>query len=235
MEILYRKFITWQLSEAEESAGHLQMYVFPDAPSLPIPGEGSMESYILLIRRSHSRNGDILRSGGYADGGARRVARVCRSSISSEYLEARNAADAVLYVRVVTAEMILGRFVREIVDPIHHFNLMPPFGIPPSAETAIGEMSRDDEIPQVSDLRHSSADNGTFRKDLFGNRAIGGSMNYTCRMLLLTDSSDVYSSLLSGKGSSSEKSARVQISYWGDMGDAAALTFIDASYNLSAS
>ena len=231
LKILYRKFPPWQISSANELASHVQLYVFSDASFASESGEGSMESYMLILGRPHSRNGDVLCVGSYVGGGARRIARVRRSSLSSEAIAASNSADTGLFVRVLLIEIILGRFEREIVDPIRHFKLMTPFGLSPRVDTVLSEMHRTEKEPPVFDLRNSSGLSESLQRDLFDNRMMGGSLSYICRMLLLTDSANVYASLLCGKGPSAEKSVRIQISYLRDMSDVMALTFIGHIYN----
>ena len=131
LRIVYNKFIHWPIDSALKLANALQLYVFSDASYTSASDEGSVESYILAVGRPHSRNGDILCVGSYVDGGARRIARVCRSSLGSESVALGNAADTGLFVRVMLIELVTGKFAKDIVGPSVQYKLFTPFGVSP--------------------------------------------------------------------------------------------------------
>ena len=83
------------------------------------------------------------------------------------------------------------------------------------------------------DLHSDSVCKDKLINQLFDKSIKGDDIVFWCRMLLMTDSANCFSSILSGSPTSIEKSARIVLAYLRDMCDVIALTFIDHNYNLT--
>ena len=130
-------------------------------------------------------------------------------------------------------EITTGKFAKDIVDPSVRYKLPTPSGVSPTVETVIRELNRSEKSPEVVDLRGEFTQEETLQRNVFNRDKNGESWAYIARMLLLTDSANIYASLLCGKGSSMGKSVRIQVSYLRDISDVMAITFLGQIYNLA--
>ena len=83
------------------------------------------------------------------------------------------------------------------------------------------------------DLHSESRNKDKLINQLFDRSHKGDDIVFWCRMLLMTDSANCFSSILSGSPSSTEKSIRIILAYLRDMCEVMSLTFIDHNYNLT--
>ena len=84
VKIFCRALIPWHANNGEELACGLRIFTFTDASFGTLRDHGSLESYFAIIGKSTSRDGETTCVGAFLDASARRVSRICRSSIASE-------------------------------------------------------------------------------------------------------------------------------------------------------
>ena len=144
------------------------------------------------------------------------------------------AADSGLWLRVVFIEMVTGSFEKSIIQPKSCFRLCTPFSEAPSMNTVLLELERN-ALNSVKgyELQSDSTCKEKLINQLFDRSNKGDDIVHWCKMLLMTDSANCYSSILSGSPSSTEKSVRIILSYLRDICEVTALTFIDQNYNLT--
>ena len=122
------KYFPWEIAGLRPP----QLFVFSDASFATLRWSGSTESICVIYGRPVKRNGPVECHGNILLFGARRIARVCRSSAHSEGIAVANAADTTLYLQCVLSEILYGfnqfQFLREAAQP----PLISPFKPTPS-------------------------------------------------------------------------------------------------------
>ena len=63
-----------------------------------------------VLGRSASRNGAITCIGAFVGASARRISRVCRSSLASEAVALRNGCDSTFRLMILASELMTGHF-----------------------------------------------------------------------------------------------------------------------------
>ena len=232
--IYFRSPLPWVPETTSELASSIQIFAFCDASFGSMRNNGSIESAFIVVGRVKFRNGDLSCQGCYIDRCARKIHRVCRSSLGAEAVALGNCADLSVWIRVLLVEMIQGQFFKELVGPSAQFKLLIPFGKAPSAEAVFSEMFGSEDRPiRIFDVRAEAKDTEKVRKR---NAPLVKNADYLqswCRLLVMTDSYNCYSSILPGSPKNSEKSINIQLSYIRDISEIMALTFIDKNFNLA--
>ena len=130
--------------------------------------------------------------------------------------------------------MVTGSFEKTIIQPKSSFRLCSPFQESPSMNTVLSELERNATNETTAfDLHSESLNKDKLINQLFDKSHKGDDIVFWCRMLLMTDSANCFSSILSGSPSSTEKSVRIILAYLRDMCEVISLTFIDHNYNLT--
>ena len=232
--IYFQSPIPWIPDSVAELANCIQIFAFCDASYGSMRDNGSIESAFIIVGRVKFRNGDLSCQGCYIDSCARKIHRVCRSSLGAEAVALANSADLSIWIRVLLLEMIMGQFCKELVDPSTQFKLLIPFGAAPTNEDVFNELFGKEKTPaQVFDLRGESKQKEMLEKAMRKLEENPDYMQSWCRLLLMTDSYNCYSSILSGSPKNSEKSINIQLAYVRDISESLALTFIDKNFNLA--
>ena len=207
---------------------------FCDASFGSLRGAGSIESVFVILGRVRSRNGDLSCSGCFIDSSARKISRFCRISLAAESMSLSNSEDLCIWIRALTLEMMLGVFLKELVDPGASFKLLTSFGDAPSLEEVLREVQTETlKVDKIVDLRSDSPAPQPLPMSLFNQTLAQCMVEHWRRLLLMTDSYNCYSSILSGSPKNTEKSINAQLSYVRDISTSLALTFIGKNYNLS--
>ena len=119
--IYYLPVLNWTPKTTLEFIRNVQLYIFSDANFCTLRGCGSLQSYTAIIGRACARNGDIACKGFFLEACARRIQRVCKSTLEAEAAALSLAADSGLWLRVVFIEMVTGPFENPL------FNQNPRF------------------------------------------------------------------------------------------------------------
>lgn len=105
-----------------------------------------------------SRDGEITRIGDFLDVSARRVSRICRSSLAPDAVALGNGFDFTIRIRILSIETLTGCFAKEIIDVNPHYKLLTPFDDSPSVQKVQTEMEYlSEERPQVTDFSPNAA------------------------------------------------------------------------------
>ena len=163
--IYFRSPLPWVPETTSELASSIQIFAFCDASFGSMRNNGSIESAFIVVGRVKFRNGDLSCQGCYIDSCARKIHRVCRSSLGAEAVALGNCADLSVWIRVLLVEMIQGQFFKELVGPSAQFKLLIPFGKAPSAEAVFSEMFGSEDRPiRIFDVRAEAKDTEKVRK-----------------------------------------------------------------------
>ena len=209
-----------------ELASSLFLFAFSDASHGSLVNHGSMESNMLILGIPKTRDGTILCKGNFIESSSRKIIRTCRSSLSAETVSLYNTCDLALWLRVLIIEILLGKVYREIVDGSESYKLITPFGRAPLASQIIDEL----DLPRP--LKPAEVKEMTNEALFHKNHALLALENLV-KTLLLTDSANAYSSVLSGNPSCAEKQTRIGLGCVRDRSDVITLSFIDKDFNLA--
>ena len=234
IRIYYLPVLNWTPKTPKELIRNIQLYIFSDANFCTLRNCGSLQSYTAILGKACSRNGDITCKGFFLESCARRIQRVCKSTLAAEAAALSTAADAGIWLRVLFIEMVTGSFEKTLIQPKSSFRLFSPFQESPSMNTVLSELERN-ALHETNgfDLHSDSISKDKLINQLFDRTQKGDDIIFWCRMLLMTDSANCFSSVLSGSPSSTEKSVRIILAYLRDMCEVISLTFIDHNYNLT--
>ena len=137
IRIYYLPVLNWTPKTTQEFIRNIQLYIFSDANFCTLRDCGSLQSHTAILGRACSRNGDITCKGFFLESCARRIQRVCKSTLGSEAVALSTAADAGLWLRVLFIEMVTGSFEKSIIQPKSSFRLCSPFQESPFNEYCI--------------------------------------------------------------------------------------------------
>ena len=228
LRIYYRSPLPWIPESLCELVTNIQLFAFCDASFGSMRNSGSIESALVVVGRVEPRNGDLSCQGCYIESCARRIVRVCRSSLGADAVALGNCADLSIWIRVLLLEMITGCFNKELVDPSAHFKLLIPFGQAPAAEAVFSEIfGSTPKAVKMFDMRESAMQSNDFEKEVLSIPQNTCLLQHRCKLLVMTDSYNCYSSILPGSPKNSEKGINIQLSYIRDISEILALTFID--------
>ena len=143
--------LLWHPTNVYEAALNLRLFCFSDASHNSLVNDGSIECFLILIGCARARNGEILCTGNILDGGAKKITRTCKSSLSAEAIGLANLSDLAVWTRVLCLELLTGQLFKELVLPDASYRLPTPFGIPPMAEQISAELQRHDVPDDKSD------------------------------------------------------------------------------------
>ena len=230
--IYFQSPVPWIPDSMAELANNIQIFAFCDAIYGSMRNNGSNESAFIIVGRVKFRNGDLACQGCYVDSCAREIQRVHRSSLVAEAVALSNSADLSIWIRVLLLEMIMGQFCKELVDPSTQFKLLVPFGAAPANEDVFQELfGKVREPVRIFDVRGESPNKDQLAKAMCKLDENPDYMQSWRRLLLMTNSYNCYSSIISGSPGNSEKSINVQLAYVRDASGSLALTFIDKNFN----
>ena len=195
---------------------------------------------VMLVGKVEIRNGDILASGAVLDFMAKKIYRVCKSSLAAECVGISNGADIGLWTRVLGVELFTGVFLREMVDCNNSYSATSPFGFSPGLSDIKHEMQPlinwpchpgGVSSPVITKLPPTDAcQEKTLRDKLF---AFGQEQVGVMKLLMLTGSANAYSSLVTGFPRTAEKSLRIILPYTRNLLTVMCISFIDKDYNLA--
>ena len=196
----------------------LQLFAFSDARFGNLCRDGSMGSCASIRARAKSKSGDVTCAGHYVDSSSRRISRVCRPSLASDAIALGGACDFVMWLRILVIDVTTGTFAHDLVEPDPRYKLITSFEESPSAENAKAEildlLSLKDDL-KLYDLRGGSVDEPTVCSLLFPNSKVPdvSSLEYLCRLLMLSDSANCYGAILSGHPKTGDRCVRIQLSF----------------------
>ena len=121
-----------QFSERIRVLPYPQITTFPDASYGALRDSGSVESACVLFGVPFSRDGTALCRGHLLTWYTRRIHRVCRSTANSECVALNSAVDLTIYLQVVLAELLTGRYDVEFLTRTSILPMMNPFKPSPS-------------------------------------------------------------------------------------------------------
>ena len=239
--INFRSPFDWVPSDGTVAASFLQIFLFVDAGYASLPGQCSIEAMVMVVGKINSRNGDMLACGSVLDFMAKKIYRVCKSSLAAECIGISNGADIGLRTRVLGVEILTGVFLREVVDSKNSYSVTSPFGFAPGlsdVKTEVQSLLRTGEdnpvcpvsAPPLECSAEEILQEKTIRDKLF---AFDKEQLGVLKLLMLTDSANAYSSLVSGFPHTVEKSMRVILSYTRNLLTVMCISFIDKDYNLA--
>ena len=216
----------------------IQLFCFADASHASLPNDASMQSVTLIPGKVLSRNGDFLEGGSVIDAGAKKIHRVCKSSLSAEVVALGTAPDLTLWTKVLVVGIFPGQFIKEIIDSTDNYALQTPFdAAPPLGEVKRGahQMNSGSGVPEThSEL---SAEDMISTHRIMSERKMVEVFNDAyieiLKTFVFTDASNAYTSIMSGFPSTSECFLRINLSYIRDLTPLVVLTYIDKNYNLS--
>ena len=84
-----------------------------------------------ILGRAKSKHTDVSCAGHYIDSSARRISRVCRSSLASEAIALGNSCDIGMWLRILVIEFTTGIFAHELIEPNPRYKLITSFDEPP--------------------------------------------------------------------------------------------------------
>ena len=180
-----------------------------------------------------SRDGDFVSRGSVPGCASEKLYRVCRSSLAADVLSLSDGCDIAMWNKTLLVDVIIGRFLREIPEPSQGYMMQTPFGLVPSVVEVQNEMMKlpgkaqsagyvgkevADESKDAPIVKNDLADPGTtaemmrIRSNLthFENKYVE-----MLKLMLFTDSTNAYASILSGHPATSERTLRIQLSYVG--------------------
>ena len=114
------------------SCPYPQITTFSDASYGTLRDSGSVESACVLFGIPLSRDGTVLCRGHLLTWYTRRIHRVCRSAANSECVALNSAVDLAIYLQVVIAELLTGRYNVDFSTRTSVLPMMNPFKHSPS-------------------------------------------------------------------------------------------------------
>ena len=226
-KIAYRSPLSWVPNSSVEIASRLKLFAFSDASHGGLDRFESMECCILILGAARARNGEILCCGGIIDANARKILRICRSSLSAESIALCNCSDLAIWSRILILEITFGKFFPELVNNSRAYSLVTPFGSPPSFSEIIAELNN--ELPKLT----TTESNEQLNEQLYGLESKKCILENWIKTLVLTDSANAYSCILSGNPKCQERQVRLTLAVVRDLSQLLVLSFIDKDYNLS--
>ena len=230
IRLTYRALVSWTPTDPYELALALRLFCFSDASHGSLTGYGSLECSMIILGCAKARNGTILCMGNLLDSVAKKINRVCRSSLSAESISLANVCDISVWTRVVCLELLVGEMFQELVLPCSTYKLVTPFGAPPLAENVAKELGVKEPLSCAGLMEADKAPGKQAEtwdsKELYASSDRLNVVNLL-KTLVLTDSANAYSSVLSGNPNVSERQTRIALSAVRDLAETIVLSFID--------
>ena len=202
-----------------------------------------MQSYTLVIGRVVSRNGDFLAEGCIVDCGAKKIMRVCKSSLSAEVVALGSAIDLVLWAKILVVEFTTGKFLREMLDSQDSYALQTPFKPAPSIIHVEEDMQELAHLKNVAPTESPTAEKESMAADMIralqedSEKKLTDAFNERYVELLKTyvfaDAPNAYASIMSGFPNTSKRFLRINLAYIRELTPLVVLTYIAKYYNLA--
>ena len=184
---------------------------------------------MIILGSTRARSDTILCKGGLVDAGAKKITRICRSSLGAESIALCNCADVSCWTRILVLEMTMGKVFTELInDKASMYALVTPFGAPPGSDSVLSEISNTPKKP-----RATASNSEELNEKLFGLSSKRCILENWIKTLVLTDSANAYSSILCGNPHTLERQTRLTLSVVRDMGQLIVLSFADKDFNLA--
>ena len=207
--IYYLPTLNWDRKATFELIGNAQLYIFPDDNFGTLRGRGSLQSYTSNIGRACSKRRQHMRRL-LLEACAWRARRVCKSTHASGASALSMDADVGLRIGSFFIEMATDSFGKSIIQHKSSPRLRTPFSESPSANTSILELERNSlKTATGYELQSDSTRRAKLTNQLFDRSSKGGDIIHWCKMLLMADSANCYSPILSGPPPRTEKYVRV--------------------------
>ena len=245
------KFFPWKMNGPRPP----QLFVFDDASFASLRNSGSTEAMCIVYGFPQKRNGPVQCFGNILYFSARRIARICRSSAHAESIAIANAADMCLYLQCALSEILFDvndfRFLHEaVLAP-----LITPFKATPSVDSVRAGMSSKSSKVMCADLNKPMC---YFNNDMSDSKcaffcpscSVRSCFSVSClqdmyvfpsslasgpliHALLMSDCSNVISSLMQGNSRADEKCLRIVHAYLKDFLQYMNISFCSALFNMS--